>query len=101
MSEVDYSDPEQAAEAQRKAEERRRRELTDLRALMSKPHGRRFMWRLLELSGIARQSFDPNSDSVTSFNEGRRWVGNIVWSDLLEACPQEYVKMLRDGKPKD
>lgn len=64
--------------------------------LMSQARGRRFIWRLLERTGLHRSSFTGNS--TTFFNEGMRNVGLQIQTDLLEHCADDYVKMLLEQK---
>lgn len=78
------------------AEQQLRFEVNDLQWLMSNKRGRRVMWRLLEQSGVYRLSFDPNSASVTAFNEGQRNYGLRHLALLLEHCGADYAAMLQE-----
>lgn len=71
-------------------------EKEDLVWLMSMPRGRRFMWRLLERTGIHRSSFTGNS--TTFFNEGARNVGLQLQALILAHCAEDYVSMLLEQK---
>lgn len=82
----------QSADAQRRA----LLEKNDLLWLMGEPRGRRFVWRLLERSGVFRSSFTGNSQ--TFFNEGARSVGLWAQAICLEFCPEDYLKMLLEKK---
>ena len=66
---------------------------------MSTPAGRRFMWRLLEKTGMYRTSFTGNS--TTFFNEGQRNIGLMMNALILQACPEQYLAMLNEAKAKD
>ena len=68
----------------------------DIIWLMSQPRGRRFIWRLLERTGLHRSSFTGNS--TTFFNEGQRNVGLLIQAELLEHCATDYVTMLLEQK---
>lgn len=78
----------------------REMEIADLKWLMSSKKGRRLMWRLLELSGPFRLSFDPNAMKM-AFNEGNRNLGNQLFGEVMTLCPEMYpvmVKEQQDGK---
>lgn len=68
----------------------------DLKWLMADKRGRRFMWRLLERTGIYRSSFTGNSE--TFFREGERNVGLAVMADLMDFCPERYAQMIKEQK---
>jgi len=67
----------------------------DLSWLMSSKRGRRFMWRLLDLAGVTRISFDQNALKM-AFNEGQRNYGNRVLAWILTDCPEQYLQMLKE-----
>lgn len=71
-------------------------EKEDLVWLMSQARGRRFIWRLLERTGLHRSSFTGNS--TTFFNEGARNVGLQLQGLILEHCTDDYLKMLLEQK---
>lgn len=73
-------------------------ELDDIKSLMARPEMRRFMWRLLEKAGVNRTSFTGNS--TTFFNEGQRNIGLMMLSQILDACPEQYIVMLNEAKAK-
>jgi hypothetical protein len=75
-------------------------EIASIRWLMSSKKGRGFMWRLLELSGPFRLSFDSNAMKM-AFNEGNRNLGNQLFNEVMTLCPEMYpvmVKEQHDGK---
>ena len=77
----------------------RKQELRDLDALMSTPAGSRFIWRLLQITGVDRISFSSDP-LVMAFNEGHRNIGLRLRADLIEACPDKYLTMLRTAKAR-
>lgn len=85
----------EADEAQ--ARENRRRELDDLRWLLAHPQGRRIAGRVLSETGVFRSSFN-HSGSVMAWNEGRRQTGLWLTAELLEAAPEGYFKVLKQGQ---
>jgi hypothetical protein len=93
---TDLNGQERATEADNaKAREIRRKELEDLRWLVAHPQGRRIAARILERAGVHRTSFN-HSGSVMAFNEGQRNIGLFVQSELLEAAPEGYFKILKE-----
>lgn len=79
-------------EQQTSAQLERDQELNEVKSLMEHPAGRRFMWRLLDKSGLFRTSFTGNS--TTFFNEGQRNIGLIYMSMINETCPELYHLMV-------
>lgn len=90
-----------AQERDRKAAEENRKlqrdqDGQDFKWLMSDVRGRRFVWRLLETTGVYRNSFDGSSR--TYFNEGMRNVGLMLMADIHEFSPETYAVMLKEMK---
>lgn len=81
------------AEASRQA---RLQEVNDLRTVMSTRAGRRFIWRLLETTGVYRSSYTGNAD--TYFREGARNVGLVLIRDIHEHCFDKYVEAMNERK---
>lgn len=72
-------------------------EIADVKWLMSSPRGRRMMWRLLELSGPFRLSFDTNAMKM-AFNEGNRNMGNQLFNEVMTLCPELYPVMVKEQR---
>ena len=68
----------------------------DLKWILATEQGRRFVWRLLETTGIFKSSFTGSSE--TYFLEGQRNVGLKLLADVMECEPQAYLKMYIDSK---
>lgn len=93
----DLRGQEQAREeAQKLADNEERTEIEDLKWVMSNKRGRRFVWRLMERTGLYRTSFTGNS--TTFFNEGQRNIGLFLVSEIHEACPDQYTLMVKENK---
>lgn len=86
------------AEAQERVA--RETEIADLKWLMSSPRGRRIMWRLLEMSGPFRMSFDTNAMRM-AFNEGNRNLGNRLFHEVMTLCPELYPVMAKEQQDGD
>lgn len=86
---------------------RKNRELDDLKTVLKKPEGRRFVYKILSECGVFKASFALNS-MQSAFNEGRRDIGIALLKMLDEAEPQAYSQMLtehfselKSKKPKE
>ncbi len=97
MDEQFKTDEELLAERQEQERQKRQRADDDLAALMMTEHGRRLMWRLLGDCRIFEQSFTGDL-AGTSFNEGKRSVGNKWFADVHRVCPDLYLKMAKEAK---
>lgn len=68
----------------------------DLKALLDKPEGRRFFWRLLNDSDLFSASF--TGDALTSaFNEGRRSVAQRLMGEMQALNRHAYADMVREA----
>lgn len=73
-------------------------EANDLKWLMSTKQGRRFMRKVLAMSGVHRSSFTGNSE--TFFREGRRSLGLDLLAEVTRETFDEYLQMIAEGKPQ-
>lgn len=79
-------DPERVEQAQAVAEEARSerdRELSDIRMVLGRPEGRRFLWRILGRCGLDSPSF--RDDNYTEFREGQRNIGLFIKHEIVSA----------------
>lgn len=74
----------------------REREVNDLKSVMATPNGRRFVWRLLEKTGLYKSSMTGNSQ--TFFLEGQRNIGLYLLAQINDHCLEEYVLMLGENR---
>lgn len=92
-----------ASEAQTKAAEQAREFLleqrrSDLSAIMQSAIFRRVLWRILtEECGIYKKSFIEKDGSMSSFNEGKRFVGLRLMEDLKAVDHHSYLKMEQEA----
>lgn len=77
----------------------REQEIADFAELMSKPAGRRFLWRMLDKCGVYRSSFRTSAEM--GFLEGQRNIGLMLISELHEICPEQYIAMLTEAKERN
>jgi hypothetical protein len=78
-------------EKQAKLEEQQRREVVS--GIMSVAPGRKWMCELLEHCHIFSTSFSDAAIRM-AFMEGQREVGLLLLTDIMAACPNEYITMM-------
>lgn len=88
---------EESDKKQKEAELRIAEEEADLRWMMSSKKGRRFIYRMLEASGVFQLSFNPNALQM-AFKEGNRNFGNRILSQVMIVCPEQFHPMLKENK---
>lgn len=64
--------------------------------VLSLPQGRKVLWDILGVSGIYKQSFDPNSGRVSDFNSGARNIGVVLWTDCQLVSPEFTAIMIKE-----
>lgn len=64
--------------------------------LLGDERGRRFIWRLLSITGVYRSSF--TGDSKTFFREGERNVGLQILRDIHEIAPEAITQMTIEAR---
>lgn len=74
-----------------------KRNIDDIKWLMSDKRGRRVVARLLDLAGMHRPSIDTNTASM-AFKEGKRWFGTLIFEEIEEHCFDRYIEMLQEQK---
>lgn len=79
------------------AERLRDLEIADVRRIMNKRDGRRFMWRLLGMAGVFEVP-DPGSAEVVNFVNGRRLMGTTLMREVFEACPEQFSQMQQEAR---
>lgn len=75
----------------KKDDSKRRRELNDIRKVLSSAEGRRLYWKILSHAGLYKSSFTGNSN--TFFLEGKRSEGLFWLDELMQAEPTLYAQM--------
>lgn len=92
---LDPYDLESALEQQdEKAKQRRLQREEDFKWLMQQPAFRRWMWNRLELCGVYRTTFRPNSEMA--FLEGARSVGVSMLGDCHRLALKETYQMMQE-----
>ena len=70
-----------------------------MRSILATKEGLRFMWRYLSECGIFKTSMTGSSQ--TFFLEGRRDIGLRLLTDVNEADPEAYFRMLSEDKKSE
>ena len=86
------------AEKQAKLAEQQRREI--ISGIMSVAPGRSWVCDLLEHCHIFHTSYNDILHRM-AFMEGQREVGIRLLSDIMGACPDQYVLMMRERNERD
>lgn len=99
MIDVNATNEERAAADRAEAEQRSRLErlqrADDMRAVMGSVEGRRFVWRLLNESGLFGSSYTGEAISG-AYGEGRRAVAVKLMADLQAESRDAYVRMVAE-----
>ena len=74
----------------------REQQVSDLSWLMSHEQGRRFVARLLDMTGLETTSFTGNSTGF--FNEGARYIGVTLLREVKAVAWPEYLAMLKEQR---
>ena len=69
---------------------------SDVQQALKLVEARRVLYRVLEICGPYKPSFDPLNARVTDFNEGARFVGLKVLEMLLDADSAAYIQMVNE-----
>jgi len=87
------------SKAEQQAARQQRQHLMDIDQVLSTPAGQRVIWVLLERTGVMRSSF--HSDPlVMAMQEGQRNIGLRLTAEILEACPEKYINLLKSAKAR-
>lgn len=93
MKNIDVFDTDKQQELFNAQERKsRQKEISDIKSILNKPEGRRYIWRLLCKCGIFNNSFTGDSN-LTAFNEGKRNIGLDILLDVNEAEPAAFARM--------
>lgn len=92
----------QAADAQEAeaTRQQRLREESDFKFIMGSKQGRRFMWRLLGITGLFRNPF-AGDEGATAFRCGEANIGQQLLAEIHGLCPERYVEMLKEQQRDD
>lgn len=95
---ITREEEEAKAKEEQLREINRKNELNDVKKIMKTEQGRRFIYRILEQTGMFTTSFTGNS--ATYFKEGERNIGLWLQKEIDVECMEEGFTMLREYKAK-
>lgn len=73
----------------------RNREVDDFMWLMGHKQGKRFMWRLLGITGLFRNPHIPGTEDVL-FRCGEQNIGQQLLAEIHTFCPERYNEMVKE-----
>lgn len=94
----DYSTPEERSLARKAAKadkERLAQENAVISGIMATPGGRAWMHDYLAFCAVFGSTYTGEALS-SAFQEGRRAVGLRLLADVMRACPDMYIQMMRE-----
>lgn len=71
-----------------------------LRRIMGGAPGRRWTLEILEACHVFGTTFTGDALS-SAFSEGERNVGLRILADVMSACPDQYIQMMREKNARD
>lgn len=94
------ADKKQVKRAKQTETFKRENEIEDMRVVLSSPHGRRVIWRYLELCGVFRYGFEDDPRFET-FMAGKRDIGGRILADLTDVDPALFGDMCKEMKQEE
>lgn len=94
------ADQHEVEKATLKEKDVRKRELNDIRTVLSNASGRRLVWRLLERCGAFESVFNEKS-STMAYLSGQQDLGHFIMAEIVEADENLLLKMMKDNKRKE
>ena len=92
---TDILKSEQHEKEQERFEKQQRRELNDIRKILSLAEGRRLLWRVMARAGTFSQS--PSLEHADMAKEkGERLIGLFLLEQILKAKPEAFHQMQRE-----
>jgi hypothetical protein len=79
--------------------EERRKDLKDIKDLMETAHGRRVIWRILEVGRVFSSTFSIEPLNM-AFLEGHRNIGLAFLADVMDVAPKKFQVMMLEAKER-
>lgn len=90
------ADEKQVKKAERQEKEIRKRELNDIRTVLSNASGRRLFWRLLTHCNTFA-SVHHSESSTMSYLAGKQDLGHFIMSEIVQADENLLLKLMKDN----
>ena len=87
---------ESTEEQKRKVQLARQLQINDLKSVLSRKEGRRFVWRFLKDAGIFHQQF--NETTRMYWQAGIRSYALRYFNDIIEHCNDLYIVMSSENR---
>lgn len=97
--EIGFTEEQQHEEKRKQL--RRAQEEADVKAVLETPAGKRYVWRLLGITGVFRNPMQGDGDANTNFRCGMQAVGQTVLGEIHELCPERYSEMVKEQQRSD
>jgi hypothetical protein len=101
MERYDATNPEHVRERKSREKLAQTDALDDLRAVLRTPEGRRIMWRLVNRAKVLDQTFVAGAPDLTAFNEGVRYAGRELVTNLEQAAPGTVLALAQENRKPD
>lgn len=86
----------QIKKAEVKGKDKRRRELSDIRSVLSSAPGRRLLWRFMEKCGTFQSIWEGSAK--IHYNAGQQDLGHFIMAEIVEADENLLFKMMKEAK---
>lgn len=88
----------QVEKAEQKAARKAKRDLEDMRAVLTTVEGRRVIWKILSFCKVfASPGFVPDSNFLY-FNSGEQNVGRFVMNEITNADEGKLFQMIKENR---
>lgn len=71
----------------------KKRNTSDVQAVLKTAPGRRLLWRLLQAARVHQHSFVPGDATAMAFHCGQQSIGLFLLAEIEEAAPNAYAQM--------
>lgn len=93
------ADKGKVKEGSKKANQRRRKELADIKVILELPQGRRVLWRLMEQCNTFESIMEQSSRIY--YLAGRQDLGHFLMAEIVASDEEALFKMMREAKDAD
>jgi len=83
-------------EQKRRANEERRKELNDIKTVVSSVSGRRLLWRVMEKCNTFSSIWEPSAK--IHYNSGQQDIGHFILAEITNADENLLFKMMKESK---
>lgn len=101
MSTYDASNRKSIRRAEKAANLAEANRVAFVRASMGSLGGREYIFNLLQSCSIFRTPYVRGDAHATAFNCGQQNIGLIIFADVIQHCPNEYLLMISEQATKE